>query len=185
MNGVTKTVSIGNLAGNVNIGDAPEYQINSAINQLLICLASKTSEFVRLDRRPSAETIKKIDHNNLRSKSHIIKQYLEHSSKIEEAYGDVDLLIPFGKDTILRNLNGFYCAALDEVGIEYVFEGIDIEKVRSSSVFIIDFIINKLRNFVYESLNKPAFKENIDLGVNVVVAHAFIECVVMENPDAP
>jgi len=184
MNGVTKTVSIGNLAGNVNIGDAPEYQINSAINELLICLASKASEFVRLDRRPSAETIKKIDHNNLRSKSNIIKQYLEHSSKIEEAYGDVDLLIPFGKDTILRNLNGFYCAALDEAGIEYVFDGVDIEKVRINSVFIIDFIISRLRNFVYESLNKPAFKENIDLGVNVVVAHAFIECVVMENPDA-
>ncbi|WP_236191278.1 hypothetical protein [Pseudomonas pharyngis] len=185
MSGVTKTVAITHLAGNVNIGDAPEYQINSAINELLICLASKASPYVRLDRKPTAETVRKIQHNNLRAKSNIIKQYLEHSSKIEEAYVDVDVLIPFGKDMILQNLNGFYCSALDELNIEYVCESVDMDKIRVNSIFIIDFVISKLRNFVYESMNKPAYKESVELGINVVVAHAFIECVVMENPDAP
>ncbi|MHB0764475.1 hypothetical protein ACYCFC_08900 [Stutzerimonas sp. NM35] len=185
MNGVTKTVTIENLAGNVNIGDSPEYQVNSAISELLVCLASKASSYVRLNRRPTAETVQKIQHNNLRARSNIIKQYLEHSSKIEEAYKDMDVQVPFGKDLILQNLNGFYCSALDELGIDYVCGAVDIEKIRENSIFIIDFVITRLRNFVYESMNKPAYKESIELGVNVVVAHAFIECVVMENPDAP
>jgi len=183
MSGITKTINISNLSGNVNIGDAPEYQINSAINELLILLATKGTAFVRLEQRPTAEVVKKIKHNNISSRSYIIRQYLEYSSKIEDAYKDVNVLIPFGKDIILRNLNGFYFAALDEVGIDCVCEQVDMLKVRESSVFIIDFIIGKLRNFVYESMNKPALKENVELGINVVVAHAFIECVVMENPN--
>lgn len=184
MSGNAKTININSLSGNVNIGDVPEYQINSAINELLILLATKGSVFVRLDQQPTAEVVKKIRHNNLGSRSGIVRQYLEYSSKIEDAYNDVNALIPFGKDTILRSLNGFYFAALDEVGIDWLFGKIDIGKVRENSIFIIDFVISRLRNFVYESMNKPALKENVEVGINVVVAHAFIECVVMENPNS-
>ncbi|MCU1784457.1 hypothetical protein NTD80_17025 [Pseudomonas sp. 13B_2.1_Bac1] len=183
MSGIAKTINISNLSGNVNIGDAPEYQINSAINELLISLATKGSTFVRLDQRPTGEVVKKIKYNNMGSRSYIVRQYLEYSSRIEDAYIDVNALIPFGKDTILRNLNGFYFAALDEVGIDYVCGPVDMLKVRDNSIFIIDFIISKLRNFAYESMNRPALKENVELGINVVTAHAFIECVVMENPN--
>ena len=33
---MNKTVVIQNNAGNVNIGDSPEYRVNSVINELLI-----------------------------------------------------------------------------------------------------------------------------------------------------
>lgn len=179
---MNKTVNVTRNAGNIIIGDSPEYEISSAINELLKSLASKPFTFNTNRRRPSSETVAKINHNNLKSKSHIIKQYLDHSSKIEEAYSDIDSLITFGKDTIIQNLNDLYYLALDSVGIDYLSCDVDIEKVRENSEFILDFIIQKLKNSAFESKNTPAFKEHVELGVNVVVAHAFIECVIMENP---
>lgn len=87
----------------------------------------------------------KIEYNNLKAKSHIIKQYLDHSSKVEEAYSDIDSLITFGKDTIFQNLNDLYYLALDTVEIDYLTCDIDIVKVRENSEFILDFIIQRLK----------------------------------------
>lgn len=181
--GPTKLVSVTNLAGNLNLGDSPEYEVSSAINELLNCLARKPSDFKILRRRPSAEIITKINHNNLKSKSHIIKQYTDHSSKIEEAYIEIDSMIVFGKETILRNLNDLYYSALDTLNIDYLTQEIDIALVKENSDFIIEYIIKKLKNMAYESKNTPEYKEYIDFGINIVVAHAFIECIIMENPN--
>ena len=183
MSTVNKSVKVGNVAGNLYIGDAPEYQVSSAINELLNCLAKRNFEFNPVNRRPSSETIIKIQHNNLQAKSHIIKQYLDYSLKVEEAYSEIDSLIAFGKNTILRNLYDLYYSALDSIGIEHISEQINVEKVREHSEYIIEFIVQKLKNTVFESKNTPPLKEHIELGVNVVVAHAFIECIIMENPN--
>ena len=179
---MNKTITIGNNAGNVYVGDSPEFQINTAINELLNNLANRSPDFKRLNRKPTSETITKIKYNNLSSKKHIIRQYLNHSTKIETALKDIDSLIPFGKDKILENLNGLYYEALDQLHIEYLTEEIDILEIRKNSDYILDYIIQKLRNSSVASSNKPQFKESIELGVNVIVAHAFIECIVMENP---
>lgn len=180
---VSKTVYIEKNAGNVNIGDSPEYEVSSIISELLQKLAEKPSEYKPTRRRPSSETVLKISHNNLSSKSNIIKQYLDYSSKIEEAYREIDRMIPFGKNTILENLNNLYCSALDSLEIEYLTLEVDLEKVRENSDYILEFIVQKLKNTVFESKNTPTYKERIELGVNVVVAHAFIECIIMENPN--
>jgi len=178
-----KTINVGKVAGNVNIGESPEYQVSSAINYLLNSLASMPVEFKPMKRKPSAETIVKIKHNNLGSKSYIIKQYLDYSSKVEDAYSEINSLVAFGKDTILRNLYDLYYSALDAVEIDHFSENIDMNKIKDNSEFIFDFIIEKLKNTVFESQNTPSLKEHIELGINVVVAHAFIECIVMENPN--
>lgn len=179
---VNKTVTVERNAGNLIIGNSPEYEISSAINELLNSLADKRTQFNKNRRRPSSETVVKIEYNNLKGKSHIIKQYLDHSSKVEEAYSDIDSLIPFGKDTILQNLNDLYYLALDSIEVDYLTCDVDIVKVRENSEFILDFIIQRLKNTVFESKNTPTYKEHVELGVNVVVAHAFIECIIMENP---
>lgn len=182
-NDTKKNISIKTVAGDVNIGESPEYQVSSAINELLNCLASKRLVFNPLKRRPSSATIIKIEHNNLQSNSHIINQYLDYSSKIEEAYSDVDSIIPFGKDTVLRNLYDLYYSALDIAEIDYLDGIVDIDQVREHSDFILTSIVTKLKTTVFKSKNTPMFREQIDLGVNVVVAHAFIECIIMENPN--
>lgn len=181
-NSPSKTINVERNAGNIIIGDSPEYEISSAINELLKSLANQPFSFKKTKRRPSSETVIKIKHNNLKSKSHIIKQYLDHSSKVEVAYAGIDSLIAFGKDTILQNLNDLYYLALDSIEVDYLTCEVDIIRIRENSEYILDFIIQKLKNTVFESKNTPSYKEHIELGVNVVVAHAFIECIIMENP---
>lgn len=181
----SKSVNISQVMGNVNIGDSPEYRVGSAINELLIRLAKKPRQFSRIRRSPSAETIVKIKHNDLSARTAVIKQYLDYSVKVEEAYDEIDSLIVSGKDIILCNLSDLYFSALDCFGITYLdTEEIEISKIREHSIAILDYVIAKLRNTVYESNNLPEYKEQIELGVNVVVAHAFIECIVLENPSA-
>jgi hypothetical protein len=179
---MNKIVTIERNSGNTYIGEYPEYKVASVINELLKQLASKPFIFRRSQRMPPAATIVKIKHNQIQSKSHVIKQYLDHSAAIESAYIDIDSIVAFGKEIILQNLSDLYFAALDELNIEYILGCLDVAAVRDNSEFILDFIIQKLKNSVYESSNVPGLKEQIDRGVNVVVAHAFIECVIFENP---
>lgn len=178
-----KTITIQNNSGNTYIGDSPEYKVDSVINELLIKLASKPFVFQRTQRSQPAATIVKINHNQMQGKSHIIKQYSTHSEKIESAYADIDSIIAFGKQIIFQNLSDLYFNALDQLGIEYMSGSIDIESIRKNSNFILDCIIQKLRNAALESKNTPNFIEQINQGVNVVVAHAFIECIIFENPE--
>lgn len=179
---MNKQVIIHQNAGNVYLGQSPEYEVDSAINELLNQLANKPFMFQRKQRRPPAVTVVKIQHNQIASKSQLIKQYLDHSETIELAYIDIDKIVPFGKQIILQNLNDLYYAALDELSIDYLCDEVNILEVRENSEFILDYIIQKLKNSAFESKNTPSYKEQIELGVNVVVAHAFIECVIFENP---
>lgn len=180
---MNKTVNIGGVIGNVLVGDSPEYQVNSAINELLMGLASQPFQFQRAIRRPPARTVAKIQHNQIQSKQSIIKQYMDHSAAVEAAYKGIDSIIPFGSQIILQNLNDLYFAALDHVGIEYLSKEIEITQIREHAIPILDFIILKLRNSSFESKNTPEVKELIEQGINVIVAHAFIECIIFENPE--
>lgn len=178
-----KTVNIEHVVGNVHVGESPEYQVNSAINELLMKLASRPFIFQRLTRKPPAKTLAKIQYNKIQSKQYIIKQYLDHSAAIEADYKGIDSIIPFGEQIVLQNLNDLYCAALDNVGIDYLAADVDMNAVRNNAEYILDFLIQKLRNSAYESKNTPQLKEQIDQGINVIVAHAFIECIIFENPE--
>lgn len=176
-----KNVAIEKNFGNINIGDSPEYQINSVINRLLMDLAATPFRFERKNRSVPVDTVRKIEHNNIRLNRHIIHQYIDHSAAVEEAYKRIDAATPFGRDVILRNLNSLYYQCLDSLDIDY-FDTIDIEKIRENSDHILFYIVNQLKNFAYESKNVPSMKEHVVQGVNVVVAHAFLECIILEVP---
>lgn len=180
---MSKTVNIENNAGNVYIGPSPECRVDSVVNELLKQLASQPFHFQCGQRKAPSATILKIEHNHIQTKKYIIRQYLNHSSGIEAAYNGIDSVIPFGKQIVLQSLNDLYYAALDHVGIEHLTGDIDIGTVRKNSEFILDFIIQKLRNFAFESKNSLNLKEQIETGINVIVAHAFIECVIFETPE--
>lgn len=180
-----KKVNIEKVNGNVLIDVSAEYRVGSAINELLKIISSNQISFERINRKPSPQTIVKIDHNNLRGRSSIIREYLIYSSTIENAYDEIDRIVPFGKNIILRSLNSLYFQALDRFDIDHILGDIDIEKIRDHSEQIIDFIIDKLKDTIYKSANTPELSEYINTGVNVTVAHAFIECVIMENPNDP
>ncbi|MDC5499251.1 hypothetical protein OHX04_12600 [Acinetobacter baumannii] len=184
MENIKNKVTINKQIGNTYIGANPELLIGSAINELLNTLSSKPREFQVKRRRPSADTIIKIEYNNLNARQNIVQTYQSYSLQIEESFIDIDQQIINGKTVILENLQNLYFEVLDELEIDYMcVDIIDINKIRENSDDIIDYIILKLKNLSIESNNCNIPHEAIDIGIKVIVAHAFIECIIMENPN--
>ncbi len=160
---------------------APENNVDSIINIIIGDIASAKVKIDRSDRSFPANVTTKINHNMLNSRRRIILQYKSYSSHIERAYTLAEQNIINGKQSAMELLNEMYCNSLEKYGIDS-FEP-DITKVRQHADEIISDVIKQLKKFVYNSANVIQYKEQVEIGINVVVAHAFVECCVLENPN--
>ena len=142
---IKNKVTISKQIGNTYISTNPELLIGSAINELLYTLTNKPRTFQAKRRRPSADTIIKIEYNNLKTRQNIVQTYQNYSLQIEESFIDIDHQIINGKTIILENLQNLYFEVLDELEVDYICsDTIDINKIRDNSDDIIDYIILKL-----------------------------------------
>jgi hypothetical protein len=174
-------IDIKNVEGDFNNVESPEINVDSIINIIISDIALANVKIDRSDRSFPASVATKIDHNMLKSKRRIILQYKSYSSHIERAYTLAEQNIINGKQTAMELLNEMYCNSLEKYDIDS-FEP-DIAQVRLHADDIIGDVIKQLRKFVYNSANVTQFKEQVEIGINVVVAHGFVECRVMENPN--
>lgn len=173
---------IGNIEGDFNNVISPEINVDSIINVIIGDIAQADVKIDLTDRQFPAAVAMKIDHNLLKNKRRIVLQYKSYSSHIERAYVLAEQNIINGKQTAMCFLNNMYCNSLEKYDIDS-FEP-DIHKIRLHADDIIDDVIKQLRKFTYNSANVIPFKEQIEIGINVVVAHAFVECFILENPNA-
>ncbi|HGY9608531.1 MULTISPECIES: hypothetical protein [Vibrio] len=172
---------IQNIEGDFYNVESPENNVDSIINVIIGDIASANVRIDRTDRSFPANVTTKINHNMLKTKRRIVLQYKSYSSHIEKAYTLAEQNIINGKQTAMELLNEMYCNSLDKYGIDS-FEP-DIEQVRQHADDIISDVIKQLRKFVYSSANVTQYKEQVEIGLNVVVAHGFVECCVLENPN--
>lgn len=172
---------IQNIEGDFYNIEPPENNVDSIINVIIGDIASAKVKIDPSDRSFSANVTKKIEHNMLRSKRRIVLQYKSYSSHIESAYTLAEQNIINGKQTAMELLNGMYCNSLEKYEIDS-FDP-DIVKVQKHADEIISDVIKQLRKFVYSSANVTQYKEQVEIGLNVVVAHGFVECRVLENPN--
>jgi hypothetical protein len=174
-------VRIGIVEGDLNQVESPEVNVDSIINRIISDIVSKAVVMDFKDRTFPSKITVKIKHNQLVSQKKIVQQYKSYSARIETAYDVVDKDIINGKQTAMALLNGMYFTALEKYDID-PFD-VDIEVVRKNADDIVLNIIKQLRKFVYKSANVAKYKEQVEIGIKVVVAHAFVECVVLENPN--
>ncbi len=171
-------ITIENVEGDVNFGKSPEENVASIINIIIGDIVSCAVKIDRIDRTFPSKISNKIDHNNLRQKRIIIQEYKSYSSQIEKAYIIADEQVINGKEIAMSMLNNMYFKALDKFDI-------DMTKIKKHADEIVDDIIKQLRKFIYKSANiNSLYKEQVEIGINVVVAHAFVECLILENPNA-
>lgn len=175
-------VKIETVEGDFNAIESPEHRVDSIINVIIGDIASESVKINLLDRTFPTTISNKIAHNQLRKKRRIIQQYKSYSSHIEKAYASVDKQVVNGKQSAMVLLNDMYDNALQKFEIDPF--SIDINKVRENADDIIENITTQLRKFLYQSSNVPPYKEQVEIGINVVIAHAFVECIVLENPNA-
>lgn len=162
--------------------ESPEINVDSIINIIIDNISSVDVKINIMDRSFPPAVEKKINHNLLKSKRRIVLHYKSYSSHIEAAYYIADKSIVNGKQNAMFLLNEMYCLSLEKYGID-AFKP-DINQIRQHADDIVGDVINQLKKFVYKSANVTKFKEQIEIGVSVVVAHAFVECFILENPNA-
>lgn len=174
-------LSIGTVKGDFNTTESPEQKVDSIINMIIgdIVLASVKVDL--RDRSFPAIVLNKIQHNQLKSKRNIVQQYKSYSSRIERAYEIADKRIINGKQSAMILLNDIYLKSLEKYDID-AFD-VDMGLVRKHADDIVGNVLKELRKFVYKSSNVPPYKELVEIGINVVVAHAFVECCILENPN--
>ncbi|MBH0073992.1 hypothetical protein I6F48_00240 [Pseudoalteromonas sp. SWYJ118] len=174
-------VNINELKGDINNIESPELKVDSIINKIISDISQVNVKIDIRDRSFPSQVIKKIEHNQLKNKRSIIQQYKVYSSHIESAYNIAEKNIINGKQSAMLILNDMYIKSLNKFNIDYYSP--DMELIHNNADNIIDDVIKQLNKFLYSSANVSFSKEQMLIGINVVVAHAFVECYVLENPN--
>lgn len=128
----------------------------------------------------------KLDHNQVFKYRTLVEEYGEYGQNVIKALGTIDQEKIGSEHKILKLINSFYKESLGELKKhhEATNQGKDIiESIRLHSDQIIESVINKVVDVVNKSSNGcEMLEEDLILGANYVVAHAFIECKVLERP---
>ncbi len=179
---MTRTqISITEVKGDFNHVESPELKVDSIINRIIADISQSNVKIDIRDRSFPAAVLEKIDHNQLKNNRFIVSQYKSHSSHIESAYNIVERSIVNGKQTAMVVLHNMYVNAISKFDIDYFSP--DIALIQRHADAIIDDVVKQLKSFLYNSANINFSKEQMSIGINVVVAHAFVECYVLENPN--
>ncbi|MEZ8550596.1 hypothetical protein AB6D57_03445 [Vibrio splendidus] len=174
-------VSIGEVKGDFNNAEPPESKVDSIINDIISKISQVGVTIDIRDRSFPPKISHKIEHNQLKENRKIVLQYKNYSSHIESAYNIIEKNVVNGKQTAMLILNDMYASTLSKFNID-AWEP-DIDEVKKHADEIIDDIKKQLSNFLYKSSNITFTKEQMSIGINVVIAHAFVECYVLENPN--
>ncbi|HDI3135376.1 hypothetical protein DLR60_14835 [Vibrio tarriae] len=174
-------VQIGEVKGDFNNAESPESKVDSIINDIISKISQADVKIDIRDRSFPSKVKQKIDHNQLKENRKIVIQYKNYSSHIESSYNIIEKSIVNGKQTAMLILNEMYSSALRKFNID-AWEP-DMDNIKKHADEIIDDVKKQLSNFLYKSSNVTFTKEQMSVGINVVIAHAFVECYVLENPN--
>lgn len=181
-----------------NIGKADNVTINQSAatyqkRPALISKVIKILSTIRPSEEPGGSSAlstydidAKLDHNRVFKYRTLIEEYGEYGQNVIKALSTVDQEKIGSEQKILKLISSFYKESLGE--LKKYHESTDqerdfIESIREHSDQIIEAVINKLVDVVNRSSNGSEMaEEDLTLGANYVVAHAFIECKVLERP---
>lgn len=127
------------------------------------------------------EVRKKIEHNNIQQSKHIIESYKDYVLDLEKAYNILEQETPNANKKVLKIINTLYKSKIASLTIDNNSSVIDL--IRTISDNIINEIIASLKDTVFASKNLSAYSEDVDISINLIVADAFIKCLILENPN--
>ena len=120
----------------------------------------------------------KIGHNNITKYKYLIDGYGLYGKKLKGIYETLEEEKPEKKGKLLRMISDFYKA---EKGILTQTDNIDV--IRKNADLIIENIIKKLDAEILKSSNLDAENEDVHSAIHIIVADAFIQCKVLEDPN--
>lgn len=179
-------------AENVTINQsAPAYQKRPALISKVIKILSGLSPIGETGGSGMLSTYDidaKLDHNHVFKYRALVEEYGEYGQNVIKALNTVDQEKMGAEQKILKLINSYYKESIGELKKHHIANNKSaelIESIRLHSDQIIESVINKLVTVVNNSSNgNELTEEDLILGAKYVVAHAFIECKVLERPSA-
>ena len=177
-------------ADNVTINQsATSYQRRPALISKVIKKLSALPQSENSGGNPELNTYgidAKLDHNHVFKYRALIEEYGEYGQNVIKALSTVDQEKIGAEQKILKLINSFYKEALGELKKSESDSKQTrplIEAIRVHSDLIIGSVVEKVVEVVNKSSNGHEMaEEELILGTRYVVAHAFIECKVLERP---
>ena len=164
--------------GDININNVLKNKsiIAEVVNAISkIDLGDKTN-LGEIKKLPEIE--EKIGHNNITTYKYLINEYSFYGKILEDIYETLEEEKPGKKGKLLRMISDFYKA---EKGILTQTDNIDV--IRKNADLIIENIIEKLNAEILKSSNLDATNEEIYSAIHIIVADAFIQCKILEDPN--
>ena len=162
---------------------APNFLKNKSILAEVVNILSKShiSKNTSIkSKRPPHEIEEKIKHNNVIKSRYIIDCYKYNVPDLAKAYDVLEKEKTGKKDKILAIIKMEYNKELATI-VDIVEED-KIKKIREQSDNILENIVKELNKKIIESSNLDAYNEDVNIAIMLIVADAFIECIVLEKP---
>lgn len=126
----------------------------------------------------------KIEYNCVIKYKEIIKEHATYYTFCDDTLNIYDDSNMGSKAKILRCVRNWYLESKGQLFLELKESTeTDIEKIRNNADFLIESVINKAKNTVYESgdfVNTNT--EEIFLGITCFICYCFMKCKIMEKP---
>jgi hypothetical protein len=126
------------------------------------------------------DVMQKIKLNNMKTSQNIIEAYKPLSSYLNSVYSDLEKIRISPRERVLQRLQNAY---INELSKYENNENKTLEIVKANSDVIFFRIKEQIKNIVISSSNNISSEEDIDIALNVILADAFVNCIIMESED--
>ncbi len=121
----------------------------------------------------------KIQYNNIQKSRAIIETFKPNIADLERAYKTLEEVRSNGKEAILNIIHLKY---KEEISLGFENYNEKLKYIQNNSDNIFGTIVKKLEKMIYSSSNLDATQEDVEIAVKVILADAFINCLIMEKP---
>lgn len=179
-------LSIGANYGDIHIGKGsnPSPSVLGIVINGIVKLNVETIE-VEDENLVPYEVQDKIRHNDLVNYKHLIEDYGVYQNSLDRVYKAIEEYLPTVRYKIKRLINTKYKMIKNQlIAAHAQSAGSEIEILRRNSDGIISSIIKYLTEELHKSstLEEGTYREDINTAIEIIVADAFVNCHILENP---
>jgi hypothetical protein len=185
--GTNEGVLVGINTGTINYLLQEAIKIPSLISSVVKTLGSVCIEDDTVVPSLDLSTYKpdeKIEYNCVIKYKEIIKEHAAYYTYCDDTLNIYDDSNMGSKAKILRCVRNWYLESKGQMLLELKkSKDADIDKIRNNADFLIESVINKIKQVIYESNNIiDSNIEEITIGITCFVCYCFMKCKILEKP---
>ena len=186
--GTNAGMIVGSNTGTINYLSNQPIRITSMLSSVIKLLGSiciENGDNLESEDLKAFKPDEKLEYNCIIKYKEVIKEHATYYSICDEKLNVFDDSNLGSKAKILRCVRNWYLESRGQLLLELKGRSLkDIEKIRNNADKLIDAVINKMKNTIFESANiVDATHEEILLGITCFVCYCFMECKIMERPE--